>query len=66
MALQKGVIQDWGLVEFFDPSITEETQRKLNGHDLKGSKIRVHFLIPGVNAMNIYMQVIKSEGLAYP
>ena len=55
--MPKGVIQDWGLVEFFDPADTEETQRKLNGHNLKGHNIRVHFCIPGVNAINIYMQV---------
>jgi hypothetical protein len=57
IAMPKGVIQDWGLVEFFDPTDTEVTQRKLNGHVLKGHQIRVHFCIPGVNAINIYMQV---------
>ncbi len=55
--MPKGVIQDWGLVEFFNPEVTEATQRKLHGHDIKGHKIRVHYCIPGVNAINIYMQV---------
>ena len=57
IAMPKGVIQDWGLVEFFNPKDSEATQTKLNGHLLRGYRIRVHFCIPGVNAINIYMQV---------
>lgn len=57
IAMPKGVIQDWGLVEFFDPLETEETQRRTNGHNIKGHRIRIHFCIPGVNAINIHMQV---------
>ena len=54
----KGVIQDWGLVLFFDPSDTEATQVAVNGYMLQpGHFIRVHYCIPGVNAINIYMQV---------
>jgi RNA recognition motif-containing protein len=56
IAMSKGVIQDWGLVEFFDPQDSEVTQAKLHGYVLKGRSIRVHFCIPGVNAINIYMQ----------
>ena len=55
--MPKGVIQDWGLVEFFDPMDTETTQAARNGYPIQGKHIRVHFCIPGVNAINIYMQV---------
>ena len=55
--MPKGVIQDWGLVEFFDPIDTETTQAARNGYPIRGNPIRVHFCIPGVNAINIYMQV---------
>lgn len=59
--MPKGVIQDWGLVEFFDPADTETTQTRLNGYCLRGHCIRVHYCIPGVNAINIYMQVSSSN-----
>ena len=61
--MPKGVIQDWGLVEFFDPEASEETQAALNGHLIHGQAIRVHFCIPGVNAINIYMQVCQRRRL---
>ena len=57
--LVKGVIQDWGLVEFFDPEDTEATQVKLNGSCIKGQPIRVQYCIPGVRAMEIHMDVSK-------
>ena len=60
IAMTKGVIQDWGLVEFFDPADTEATQVELHGYILHGHKIRVHYCVPGVNAINIYMQVFSS------
>ncbi len=56
-AITKGVIQDWGLVEFFDPADTEETQSRRNGYVLRGHRLRVHYCIPGVNAMKIHMQM---------
>ena len=59
--MPKGVIQDWGLVEFFDPADTEATQIARNGYLLHGHSIRVHYCIPGVNAINIYMQVMKNN-----
>ena len=61
IAMPKGVIQDWGLVEFFDPEDTEATQTALNGSLIHGHSIRIHFCIPGVNAINIYMQASKKE-----
>ena len=61
IAMKNGVIQDWGLVEFFESQSAEITQQKLNGHSLRGHKIRVHFCIPGVNAINIYMAVVNSK-----
>lgn len=65
IAMPKGVIQDWGLVEFFDPRDSEDTQRVTNLTLFHGRRIRVHFCIPGVNAINIYMQVklINLRGL---
>ena len=33
----------------------------MNGHSLSpGHKIRVHYCIPGVNAINIYMKVVNA------
>merc|ERR1712123_407060 len=61
IALRNGVIQDWGLVEFFDSGEAELTQEEMNGHSLSpGHKIRVHYCIPGVNAINIYMKVVNA------
>ena len=37
--MRNGVIQDWGLVEFFDSEEAEKTQEELNGYNLKGHKI---------------------------
>ncbi|TRY74489.1 hypothetical protein TCAL_15657 [Tigriopus californicus] len=60
IAMPKGVIQDWGLVEFFDPDDSEATQQKRNHYSIKNHQIRVHFCIPGVNAINIYMQAVNA------
>jgi len=60
IAMRNGVIQDWGLVEFFDSEEAEKTQEELNGYNLKGHNIRVHYCIPGVNAINIYMKVVNT------
>lgn len=58
-----GVIHDWGLVQFFDPALTEATQRELNGYCLRGPQesknIRVHFCIPGVNASDISLKYLQ-------
>ena len=58
--MRNGVIQDWGLVEFFDSEEAEKTQEELNGYNLKSHNIRVHYCIPGVNAINIYMKVVNA------
>jgi len=52
-----GVVQDWGLVEFASEEDAELSREATNGFILKGSKLRVHFCVPGVSAMSIYMQV---------
>ena len=57
--MRNGVIQDWGLVEFFDSEEAEKTQEELNGYNLKGHNIRVHYCIPGVNAINIHIKVVN-------
>lgn len=57
--MTNGVIQDWKLVEF-DPADTEATQVELHGYILHGHKIRVHHCVPGVNAINIYMQAVNA------
>ena len=61
IAMKNGVIQNWGLVEFFDAETAELTQEKVQGHELNGFKIRVSFCIPGVNAINIYMAVVNAK-----
>lgn len=59
--MTKGVIQDWGLVEFFDSIDTELTQVELQDYkiykDGLSYSIRVHFCIPGVNAIHLHMKV---------
>ena len=47
-------------MEFFDSEEAEKTQEELNGYNLKGHNIRVHYCIPGVNAINIYMKVVNA------
>ena len=59
--MKNGVIQNWGLVEFFDAASAEVTQEKVEGHLLQGRKLRVSFCIPGVNAINIYMAVVNAK-----
>ncbi len=58
--MRNGVLQDWGLVEFFDADEAEITQTQLHGHNINGHKIRVQYCIPGVNAINIYMSVVNA------
>ena len=58
--MRNGVLQDWGLVEFFDSMETEKTQQRLHGYSLQGNRIRVQYCIPGVNAINIYMSVVNA------
>lgn len=60
----KGVIQDWGLVEFKEYVDTEETQKITHLLLFHGKRIRVHYCIPGVNAFNIYMQVSEPHYLS--
>ena len=61
IAMKNGVIQNWGLVEFFDSDSAEVTQSKVQGRILNGHKVRVSFCIPGVNAINIYMAVVNAK-----
>ncbi|QQP39030.1 Uncharacterized protein FKW44_019784, partial [Caligus rogercresseyi] len=60
IAMKNGVIQNWGLVEFFDHEEAEETRDRMNGVRIHNTPIRVHYCIPGVNAINIYMQVVNA------
>ena len=61
IAMKNGVIQNWGLVEFFDSDSAEMTQSRVQGRILNGHTIRVSFCIPGVNAINIYMAVVNAK-----
>ena len=58
--MKNGVLQDWGLVEFFDHMDAEKTQQEIDGYLLHGSNIRVLYCIPGVNAINIYMSLVTA------
>jgi hypothetical protein len=60
IAMKNGVLQDWGLIEFFDHMDAERTQQEIDGYNLKGCNIRVLFCIPGVNAINIYMSLVTA------
>ena len=46
--MRNGVLQDWGLVEFFDAAEAESTQRQLNNYNLKGHKLRVQATVSPV------------------
>ena len=59
--MKNGVVQDWGLVEFFDAMEAEETQARIHGHRIGGQPIRVQYCLPGVNAINIYMSVVNAR-----
>ncbi len=63
IVMVKGVIQDWGLVEFEGQADAEETQRRTNGYLLQGYPLRVHYCVPGTNAINIFMQVRRERSL---
>ena len=58
--MKNGILQNWGLVEFFDNQDAERTQQELDGYILNGSHIRVYYCIPGVNAINIYMSLVTA------
>jgi len=60
IAMKNGILQNWGLVEFFDNQDAERTQQELDGYILNGSHIRVYYCIPGVNAINIYMSLVTA------
>lgn len=63
IAMKNGVLQNWGLVEFKSAEEAEETLQKLNGHKLTEDSqtgIRVQFCIPGLHAINIYMDYINN------
>ena len=51
------MVQDWGLVEFFDTREAEETQRQLHNHVINGQKIRVQYCIPG-NLGQVYAVMV--------
>ena len=55
----RGVVQDWGLVEFFESEDTEATQMKLNGRCIRGQPIRIQYCVPGVRAMQLHVEVIN-------
>ena len=58
--MKNGVLQDWGLVEFFDHMDAERTQQEIDGYNINNSNIRVLYCIPGVNAINIYMSLVTA------
>ena len=59
--MKNGVIQKWGLVEFNTGEEAETTLEKINGHEIvAGNNIRVQFCIPGVHAINIYMNFVNN------
>ena len=45
IAMRNGIIQDWGLVEFFDAQEAEQTQERMNGYNLGGRNIRWIWLL---------------------
>jgi hypothetical protein len=59
--MKNGMVQDWGLVEFFDAMEAEQTQALVHNTAIQGHPIRVQYCIPGVNAINIYMSVVNAR-----
>ncbi|KAF0297078.1 Ribonucleoprotein PTB-binding 2 [Amphibalanus amphitrite] len=59
IALKNGSPQDWGLVEFMSADVAEKTWQQMQGHQLRGSRLQVHFCMPGVRAIDIYMRLLN-------
>lgn len=47
---------DWGLVEFTSSTEAERTWLRVNGAQVGGRRMRVSFCVPGVRAINLYLQ----------
>lgn len=47
---------DWGLVEFNSWAEAERTWLRVNGAQVAGCRMRVSFCVPGVRAINLYLQ----------
>jgi RNA recognition motif-containing protein len=47
---------DWGLVEFNSSTEAERTWLRVNGAQVGGRRMRVSFCVPGVRAINMYLQ----------
>lgn len=60
IAIKNGVIQKWGLVEFQSSQEAEQTLESLLGRTLQGKPFRVQYCIPGVHAINIYMNFVNN------
>jgi hypothetical protein len=60
--MKNGVVQNWGLVEFSSWESAEATADLLDGHTGLGSesRLRVHYAVPGVPAINIYMSFVSN------
>ncbi|XP_037093012.1 ribonucleoprotein PTB-binding 1-like, partial [Pollicipes pollicipes] len=61
IALKNGSPQDWGLVEFMSAEVAERTQQRMANHVLRGSQLEVHFCMPGVRAIDIYMRLLNES-----
>ncbi|XP_043240769.1 ribonucleoprotein PTB-binding 1-like [Amphibalanus amphitrite] len=61
IALKNGSPQDWGLVEFMSADVAEKTWQQMQGHQLRGSRLQVHFCMPGVRAIDIYMRLLNES-----
>lgn len=59
IALKHGCPQDWGLVEYSNWEDAEAAQTSLNGYNLHGENIRISYYIPGVRAINLYLQLLN-------
>ncbi|XP_050527162.1 ribonucleoprotein PTB-binding 1-like [Daktulosphaira vitifoliae] len=59
IALKNGCPLDWGLVEYNSAEDAEKAQTELNGHILRGQKIRITYYIPGVRAINLFLKLLN-------
>ncbi|XP_050435252.1 ribonucleoprotein PTB-binding 2-like [Adelges cooleyi] len=59
IALKNGCPLDWGLVEYNSAEDAERAQSELDGHVLRGQKIRITYYIPGVRAINLFLKLLN-------
>jgi len=59
--MRNGCPLSWGLVEYKDPCEAESTFDALKDLEIQGEKVRVEYYIPGVRAINLYLNLLNLD-----